>query len=116
MVDGKLYPDEVDKKIFYELSKLKKPICLAINKVDSKKDELRANEFLSFGAKKVFWLSVSHNCGTDELRAWIYQHLEPNQNEKIEQDFDEYLQSLDENGHYLNQNQLNDFEYGEVKH
>ena len=32
MVDGKLYPDEVDKKIFYELSKLKKPICLAINK------------------------------------------------------------------------------------
>lgn len=108
MVDGKLYPDEVDKKIFYELSKLKKPICLAINKVDSKKDELRANEFVSFGAKKLFWLSVSHNCGTDELRAWIYQHLEPNQNEKIEQDFDEYLQSLDENGQYLGQNQLND--------
>ena len=34
MVDGKLYPDELDKKIFYELQRLKKPIALAINKID----------------------------------------------------------------------------------
>lgn len=101
MVDGKLYPDEIDKKIFYELSKLKKPIALVVNKIDSKKDELRAKEFISFGAKDVFELSVSHNSGTDELRAWIYQHLQANKNKKIEQDFDEYLENFDKNGQYL---------------
>ena len=101
MVDGKLYPDELDKKIFYELQRLKKSIALVINKIDSKKDEMRAKEFISFGAKCVFELSVSHNSGTDELLAWLYPLLGEAKIKEQEQDFDEFLDNLDEDGRYI---------------
>ena len=57
MVDGKMLPDESDKKLFYSLLKLNKPIALVVNKVDSKKDEERSWEFNEFGASVVFNLS-----------------------------------------------------------
>lgn len=76
MVDGKLYADEIDKKLFYAINRLGKPTALVVNKVDGKRDEERAKDFISFGAKKLFEISVSHNSGTDELCEWIYSHLE----------------------------------------
>lgn len=99
MVDGKLYADEIDKKLFYAINRLGKPTALVVNKVDGKRDEERAKDFISFGAKKLFEISVSHNSGTDELCEWIYSHLEPaktsiEDDESIEDflaDFDESL-------------------------
>ena len=102
MVDGKLYADEIDKKLFYAINRLGKPTALVINKVDGKRDEQRAKDFISFGAKKLFEISVSHNSGTDELCEWIYSHLEPAKtsiDESIEDflaDFDESLLESDE--------------------
>ena len=104
MVDGKLYADEIDKKLFYAINRLGKPTALVVNKVDGKRDEERAKDFISFGAKKLFEISVSHNSGTDELCEWIYSHLEPaktsiEDNESIEDflaDFDESLLESDE--------------------
>lgn len=104
MVDGKLYADEIDKKLFYAINRLGKPTALVVNKVDGKRDEERAKEFISFGAKKLFEISVSHNSGTDELCEWIYSHLEPaktsiEDDESIEDflaDFDESLLESDE--------------------
>ena len=104
MVDGKLYADEIDKKLFYAINRLGKPTALVVNKVDGKRDEQRAKDFISFGAKKLFEISVSHNSGTDELCEWIYSHLEPaktsiEDNESIEEflaDFDESLLESDE--------------------
>ena len=104
MVDGKLYADEIDKKLFYAINRLGKPTALVVNKVDGKRDEERAKDFISFGAKKLFEISVSHNSGTDELCEWIYSHLEPakpsiEDNESIEEflaDFDESLLESDE--------------------
>ena len=75
MVDGKRYPDDDDKKIFFELQELGKPICLLINKVDSHNDERVAWEFISFGAERLINMSVSHNLGTQELKKWIYDTL-----------------------------------------
>lgn len=104
MVDGKLYADEIDKKLFYAINRLGKPTALVVNKVDGKRDEERAKDFISFGAKKLFEISVSHNSGTDELCEWIYSHLEPaktsiGDDESIEEflaDFDESLLESDE--------------------
>ena len=102
MVDGKLYADEIDKKLFYTINRLGKPTALVVNKVDGKRDEQRAKDFISFGAKKLFEISVSHNSGTDELCEWIYSHLESAKtsiDESIEDflaDFDESLLESDE--------------------
>ena len=109
MVDGKLYADEIDKKLFYAINRLGKPTALVVNKVDGKRDEQRAKDFISFGAKKLFEISVSHNSGTDELCEWIYSHLEPaktsiGDDESIEEflaDFDESLLENDESGDSL---------------
>lgn len=101
MVDGKMYPDDDDKRLFYDLQKLKKPIALVVNKVDSKKDELRFDEFISFGAKNIFALSVSHNIGTDELCEWIYKLLPDNKiNTDLDEfdEFDEFLDNYNEDG------------------
>ena len=102
MGDGKLYADEIDKKLFYAINRLGKPTALVVNKVDGKRDEQRAKDFISFGAKKLFEISVSHNSGTDELCEWIYSHLESAKtsiDESIEDflaDFDESLLESDE--------------------
>ncbi|MBE0491424.1 MAG: ribosome biogenesis GTPase Der [Sulfurospirillum sp.] len=71
MVDGKLLPSEIEKKIFYQLQDFKKPIALVINKIDNDKEMQIAWEYDEFGAQKVFPISVSHNRGVSALLNWI---------------------------------------------
>lgn len=75
MVDGKMLPSDEDKKIFYSLQSLKKPIALIINKIDNDKELERAWEFDEFGAENVFPISVSHNRGVANLFKWIASYL-----------------------------------------
>ena len=100
MVDGKMMPDDEDRAIFYELSKLNLPIALVINKIDSKKDEQREWEFVSFGAKNSFGISVSHNTGVDELSIWLAKHLEAKVQIKADMidDFDDFLENYNDEG------------------
>ncbi|WP_459902692.1 ribosome biogenesis GTPase Der [Campylobacter concisus] len=100
MVDGKMMPDDEDRAIFYELSKLNLPIALVINKIDSKKDEQREWEFVSFGAKNSFGISVSHNTGVDELSMWLAKHLEAKVQIKADtsDDFDDFLENYNDEG------------------
>ena len=100
MVDGKMMPDDEDRAIFYELSKLNLPIALVINKIDSKKDEQREWEFVSFGAKNAFGISVSHNTGVDELSIWLAKHLEAKVQIKADtsDDFDDFLENYNDEG------------------
>ncbi|WP_103592860.1 ribosome biogenesis GTPase Der [Campylobacter concisus] len=100
MVDGKMMPDDEDRAIFYELSKLNLPIALVINKIDSKKDEQREWEFISFGAKNSFGISVSHNTGIDELSMWLAKHLENKVQIKADtsEDFDDFLENYNDEG------------------
>lgn len=95
LVDVKLGINDEDRKNFYTLAKLKKPIALVVNKVDNNKDEERAFEFTSFGIKDVFFISVSHNVGLDELYDWLYKHL--NKDESLSVDEDESLEDFLEN-------------------
>ena len=100
MVDGKMMPDDEDRAIFYELSKLNLPIALVINKIDSKKNEQREWEFISFGAKNTFGISVSHNTGVDELSMWIAKHIEDKVQIKADtsEDFDDFLENYNDEG------------------
>ncbi len=100
MVDGKMMPDDDDRAIFYELSKLNLPIALVINKIDSKKDEQREWEFISFGAKNTFGISVSHNTGVDELSMWLAKHIEDKAQIKADtsEDFDDFLENYNDEG------------------
>ncbi|MBZ7935144.1 ribosome biogenesis GTPase Der [Campylobacter sp. B0100352/1] len=98
LVDGKLAPDEEDRRFFYSLKKLNKPLALVINKVDNKKDEERAWEFANFGVKEIFNISVTHNVGLDELYSWLEQFL--NETSLVpdeEQDLEDFLEHYDEN-------------------
>ena len=115
MVDGKMLPDDADKKLFYSLLKLNKPIALVINKVDSKKDEERSWEFNEFGASVVFNISVSHASGVDELCEWIYKQL-PQANLKADtDDFDEFLEDFNEQGELDLDNKAIDYENKNIK-
>lgn len=94
MVDGKMLPDEDDRKIFYSLQKLKKPMALVINKVDNEKDKERAWEYYEFGTDLIFPMSVSHNRGTGALNKWLHQFLPPLPEEpevNLEEDDDELI-------------------------
>lgn len=95
LVDGKLAPDDEDRQFFYSLKKLGKPIALVINKVDNKKDEERAWEFVNFGVKEIFNLSVTHNVGLDELYEWLGKFLHeefliPDEEENLEDFLEHY--------------------------
>lgn len=94
LVDGKFYPDEEDQKLFYQLSKLNKPIALVVNKADNKQERERAWEFGNFGVKNLFIVSVSHNHGIDDLTNWISSLLPKNESETIFEDDEESLEDF----------------------
>ncbi len=79
MVDGKSLPDDEDKKLFYELQALGKPIALIVNKIDNDKEEQeRFWEFIEFGAENIFAISVSHNRKLNPLYKWLETYIPPN--------------------------------------
>lgn len=94
IVDGKMLPNDEDKKIFYALQKLEKPISLVINKVDNEKDKARSWEFYEFGAKTIFPLSVSHNRGTGKLYSWLEKFLHVSKETILVEDDDESIESF----------------------
>lgn len=98
LVDGKNLPDDEDKAFFYALKKLNKPMALLVNKIDNKKDEQRAWEFVNFGVKELFFISVTHNSGLDELYTWLDPHLKDDflvQDE--EENLEDFLEHFEEN-------------------
>lgn len=107
MVDGKMYPSQDDKELFYEILKFNKSTALVINKIDSKKDEERSWEFDGFGSRDTFGISVSHNSGIDELCKWIYNKLNDEIVSDESGDFDEFLENLDEFGEFSGKTEPN---------
>jgi len=78
MVDGKSLPDDEDKRLFYKLQKLGKPIALIVNKIDNDKEEqMRFWEFVEFGAENIFPVSVSHNRKLNPFYKWLEQYIPP---------------------------------------
>lgn len=97
IVDGKTLPNDEDKKFFYELQKSIPKLALVVNKLDNDKSEEQMGwEFSSFGAKEMFFISVSHNRGTRKLINWIDANMpEEKSNElELQEDDDFSLEDL----------------------
>ena len=100
MVDGKMLPSDDDRKIFYALQKIGKPLALVINKVDNEKDKERAWEYYEFGTNLIFPMSVSHNRGTGALNRWLAEFLPPVEEEAVieeddEEGIDDFLEEIE---------------------
>ena len=90
MVDGKSIPSEEDKKLFYDLQQLGKPLALVVNKIDNDKEEERYWEFLEFGADVTFPMSVSHNRYFNDFYQWLEAYIPPREEpEALELESDE---------------------------
>lgn len=75
LVDGKMPPNEIDKKIFYSLQKKNPNVFLVVNKIDNEKEQEKAWEFAEFGTQNLFFISVSHNRGIGRLEDSIVKLL-----------------------------------------
>ncbi len=92
MVDGKTLPSEEDKKLFYRLQQMGKPIALLVNKIDSDREEQeRFWEFVEFGAEAIFAISVSHNRKLNPLYQWLEKYIPPTKSSEASLVADEEL-------------------------
>jgi GTP-binding protein len=76
MVDGKEFPDNTDKHLFFELQKVAKQIALVVNKIDNDKPNDNVYEYMTFGAETQFEVSVIHNRGVRQLGEWLFERIE----------------------------------------
>mgnify|MGYP003974660961 CR=1 FL=1 len=76
MVDGKEFPDNTDKHLFFELQKVAKQIALVVNKIDNDKPNDNVYEYMTFGAATQFEVSVIHNRGVRQLGEWLFERIE----------------------------------------
>ena len=67
LVDGRTELTAPDRDLARVLIRLGKPVSLAVNKVDSAKQEGLADDFYSLGIRDIFPLSSEHGTGVDAL-------------------------------------------------
>ncbi len=101
LVDGKLPPSQKDRELFYEVLKMGKDVALVVNKIDNDKEKERAWEFVSFGAKTLFDISVSHNRGVNRVLEWLMGHIGLEENiieDSSEESIEDFLEDFDDDG------------------
>ncbi len=76
MVDAKSGITDLDEEVASLLRKTKKPVFLAVNKVDNHRLLMEANEFWSLGFEDVFFLSSMTGSGNGELLDAIAERIE----------------------------------------
>ncbi|MBS0634084.1 MAG: ribosome biogenesis GTPase Der [Verrucomicrobia bacterium] len=67
VVDGTAHPLELDMQVARLLHRSKKPICLAINKIDNRSQQATLYEFSSLGIEKMIPVSAVHGYQIAEL-------------------------------------------------
>ncbi|MGE5676400.1 MAG: ribosome biogenesis GTPase Der [Mycobacterium leprae] len=74
-----------DQEVAERLRKVKKPVLLAVNKVENLKREEEALEFWSMGLPELFTVSAEHGMGTGDLLDAVAANL-PKEEEEAEED------------------------------
>jgi len=77
VVDARTELAAPDRDLARLLQKTGKPLLLAVNKVDSEKQESLAAEFHALGIRDVFAISSEHGRGVDELLDAVITHIRP---------------------------------------
>ncbi|MEZ5054473.1 MAG: ribosome biogenesis GTPase Der [Chitinophagales bacterium] len=86
MVDVTTGITDLDESLTKELRKTKKPVVVAVNKVDNTERSYAANEFYSLGFENVFALSSISGSGTGEILDFITEQIP----DEIENAIDKY--------------------------
>lgn len=85
MTDAVTGVTDLDTSMANMLRKIKKPVFMAVNKVDNNNRMLEASEFYTFGFENVFFISSMTGSGSGELldaiTELIPQETEPEENE-----------------------------------
>jgi GTP-binding protein len=76
VVDGRLNRNSVEQQTLSKFRKIKKPVMLVVNKLDSpEKGEVKLAEFLSFGIKPTFGVSSVSGRGIGDMLDYISETL-----------------------------------------
>ncbi len=84
MVDVTTGITDLDEQVTEMLRRSKKPVFLAVNKVDNSARQLDANEFWSLGFENTFFLSSISGSGTGDMLDAVAEILEGEVETKIE--------------------------------
>ncbi len=77
---------DLDEEVARMLRKTKKPVLLAVNKVDNHQRLLEANEFWSLGFEESYFLSSMTGSGTGEILDSVTEQLEAIPESELEKD------------------------------
>ncbi len=84
VVDAHLGITKLDKEIADILLKTKKPVCLAVNKIDNMDQEQLIHEFYSLGIKKMIPVSATQGFHIAELLEMAFETLDQEKRESTE--------------------------------
>ncbi|MEM1359248.1 MAG: ribosome biogenesis GTPase Der [Bacteroidota bacterium] len=84
MVDVSTGLTDLDDQIAKMLRRSRKPVILAVNKVDNHSRMLEANEFWSLGFEETFFLSSVTGSGTGDLLDAVVEHVQNHPEEESE--------------------------------
>ena len=76
VLDGKAGLVDGDREVARMLRKSKKPIVLAVNKIDSKKDEMNLYEFYEFGLGEPVPISSTQALGLGDMLDEVVKHFD----------------------------------------
>ena len=76
MVDAQTGITDLDDEVADMLRRSKKPVVLAVNKVDNSRNLLDAQEFWAMGMENTFFLSSATGSGTGEIMDHIAENIE----------------------------------------
>jgi GTP-binding protein len=76
LVDAQTGVTDLDESIAKLLRRTTKPVFLVVNKVDSHRSMLEANEFYSLGFENTFFIASISGSGTGDLLDAVVEHIE----------------------------------------
>src|SRR5580704_6573979 len=79
VVDGRSEVTAPDHELAHLLLRLGKPLFLAVNKIDTDKQQAWVNEFHRLGIRRMFPISSEHGRGLDDLLDAVFETLPPAQ-------------------------------------
>lgn len=85
LVDGQVGVTPADQQIANLLRRTKKPVVLAVNKIDNREDESMVLDFFSLGLGEPIGISATHKRGIGDLLDRVVKHL-PDKEVKEEED------------------------------
>ena len=77
VVDGRAGLNPLDRMVLERLRGLRQPLVVAVNKIDTPRQDELAGEFYALGVAALYSISAEHGAGVDELMTDVVAHLPP---------------------------------------